>query len=232
MVPQVFLHLIFNVERQSVLQEATHLAPVLAVSVADRKEVAVFQAHDVGRRDVGVLVCLVGVVCCYSAFGCKGELGHHVADLLHFLALRLVLIWRSYVCGRAVFSIWLSDPVGLFMGQHRVLLLQHLGLLWKPHLGGVGHYCYLDPLGALTSLAEKCSACRRCGCLALGVVSALRAHWSRRWTVELLVAPEGSDLFAGKVELVLGEALVRHVPEHFRALDAAPTSSCRRGLLA
>ena len=42
----------------------------------------VLQAHDVRRRDVGVLVRLVWVVSCNPSLGREGELCNYVADLV------------------------------------------------------------------------------------------------------------------------------------------------------
>ena len=64
------------------LKETTDFSSVLAVAVADGEEVAVLQAHDVRRGDIGVLVRLVGVVGCNTSFGSKGEFGDYVADLV------------------------------------------------------------------------------------------------------------------------------------------------------
>lgn len=65
---QVLLHLILHVERKSVLQETADFSAVLSVAITDREEVAVLETHDVGRGDVGVLICFVRIMSCDTSF--------------------------------------------------------------------------------------------------------------------------------------------------------------------
>jgi hypothetical protein len=44
---QVLLHLVLDMEGESVLEETTYLSAVLAVAITDRKEVTVLESHDV-----------------------------------------------------------------------------------------------------------------------------------------------------------------------------------------
>ena len=90
-------------ERQSVLEQATDLPPVLTVAVANREEVAMLQAHDVRRRDVGVLVRLVRIVRGNAAFCREREFSDDVTDLVLAGLLRDLLSRRGrvrYLVGR------------------------------------------------------------------------------------------------------------------------------------
>lgn len=89
---QLLLHLVLHVERQSVLEQAGDLATILTVTVAHREKVAVLEAHNVRRRDIGILISLVWVVCRNTALGSERELRHNVADLVLGLAARLALL--------------------------------------------------------------------------------------------------------------------------------------------
>jgi hypothetical protein len=68
------------------LEQSTDLAAVLPVAIANREEMAVLQAHDVRRRDVSILVSLVGIVSSNSSFCSKGEFCHNVAYFCLWLA--------------------------------------------------------------------------------------------------------------------------------------------------
>ena len=65
------------------LQERADISSVRAVTVADREEVAVLQAHNVRIGHVRILVDLVGVMRRNSTLCCKGEL----RDNVHYLVL-------------------------------------------------------------------------------------------------------------------------------------------------
>lgn len=47
MCSQVLLHLVLDMEGESVLEETTYLSAVLAVAITDGKEVTVLESHDV-----------------------------------------------------------------------------------------------------------------------------------------------------------------------------------------
>jgi hypothetical protein len=69
------------------LEQSTDLAAVLAVAIANREEMAVLQAHDVRRCDVGILVSLVGIVSSNSSFCSEREFGHNIANFCLWLIL-------------------------------------------------------------------------------------------------------------------------------------------------
>ena len=48
---------------QAVFEVGADLAPICAMAVTHREKMAMPQTHDVGIRDVRVLVDLVGIVC-------------------------------------------------------------------------------------------------------------------------------------------------------------------------
>ena len=62
MISQLLLQVAFYEEWQSMFKEGAHIAPILTMSIANREEMAVLQAHNVGVCDVGILVHLVRVV--------------------------------------------------------------------------------------------------------------------------------------------------------------------------
>ncbi len=59
---EVYLELVLNDERQSVLQHGTDFPTMLAMAITDREEVAVAQAQKVRRGDVSILIDLVWIV--------------------------------------------------------------------------------------------------------------------------------------------------------------------------
>jgi len=61
------------------------------MTVTYREEMAVFEAHNVGRGDISVLISLAGVMWSDSSFSGKGELGYHVADLTLACGTRCLL---------------------------------------------------------------------------------------------------------------------------------------------
>ena len=73
------LHNVFDVERQSVLEEARDFAAVLTVAVTDGEEVAVLEAEHVGGGDVRILISLVRVMRSDTTLCGEGEFRHHVA---------------------------------------------------------------------------------------------------------------------------------------------------------
>ena len=83
---QLHLQVALDEHGQAMLEEGADVAPVRAVSIADREEVAVLETHNVGVGDVGVLVDLVGVVRRDAALGREGELGDDVDDFLGLTA--------------------------------------------------------------------------------------------------------------------------------------------------
>ena len=87
MSAQMLFHLVLDVERQTMLEKAADLPSIGPMAIADRKEMAMLQPHDVRRGDVCILICFVGIVGCDSALGREGELGNDI----RYLALRLVL---------------------------------------------------------------------------------------------------------------------------------------------
>jgi len=59
---QIIPKILINPKRQSMLHKRTDIPPVLSMTISHRKEMAVFEAHNVGMRDVGVLIHFSGVV--------------------------------------------------------------------------------------------------------------------------------------------------------------------------
>ena len=89
---KLYLQVALDEHGQAMLEEGADVAPVRAVPVAHREEVAVLEAHDVGVGDVGVLVDFVRVVRRNAALGREGELRDNIHD---FLGLRARLAFVS-----------------------------------------------------------------------------------------------------------------------------------------
>lgn len=107
---QVLLHLGLHMEWKSVLQEPTHFSAVLAVAIADGEEVTMLEPKNVGRRDVGILVCLVGVVWSDTSLGCERELGDNIANLVGLGHCDCLLdSWHI----SDLWLVWLGFDVGL-----------------------------------------------------------------------------------------------------------------------
>ena len=82
-------------------EQTTDLASILPMAIADREEMTMLKAHDVGRCYVSVLVCLVWIMGCNSTFGREGKLCYNIADFLRFRPrfLRVVTsLPRSLTC--------------------------------------------------------------------------------------------------------------------------------------
>ena len=86
---QLFFHLIFHVEWQSVLQKSTNFSAILTVTITNWKEMAMFQAHDMRRCNVRILVCLVWIVGGNATFGREWKFCDNVTYFC-FACLRLV----------------------------------------------------------------------------------------------------------------------------------------------
>ena len=101
---KLLLHLVLNVERKSVFQQSAYLSTVLAVAIANREEVTVFQAHYVWRGYVRILVYFVRIMSSYTSFRCERELCNHIT---YFIALTLFVFtaWRSSLCGGVVLGL-------------------------------------------------------------------------------------------------------------------------------
>lgn len=78
------------------LQKTADFSAVLTVAITDGEEVAMLEAHYVGRGDVRVLVCFVWVVSCYATFCCKRKFGYNIADFTDGL-LHLYVLWRCFL---------------------------------------------------------------------------------------------------------------------------------------
>ena len=70
-IGQLDLQVAFNEHWKAVLEERANISTIRAVTVANREEVTVFEAHDVRVGNVGVLVYLVWVMGRDTAFGCE-----------------------------------------------------------------------------------------------------------------------------------------------------------------
>lgn len=88
------------------LEQSTHLATVLSVAIANREEMAVLQAHDVRRRDVGILISLVGVVSSNSSFCSEREFCDNIANFLWLTGILSLRLSRALTSGH-FFSILL-----------------------------------------------------------------------------------------------------------------------------
>ena len=67
-IGQVQLQVALDKHGQAVFQEGAYFPAIRTMSVTDREEVAVFEAHDVRVGDVGILIHLVRIVCRYASF--------------------------------------------------------------------------------------------------------------------------------------------------------------------
>lgn len=121
---EVFLHESFDVEWQSMLQETTYLSSVLAMTVANREKVTMFQTHNVGRCYVGILVCFIRVVSGDATLGSEWELGYNVANFITFLGR---LLGRRWFLSLGVFVSTIFSATLLLLVRQLLLLSELLG---------------------------------------------------------------------------------------------------------
>ena len=76
--------------RQSKLYKSGHFSSKLTVTITHRKEMAMFQAHDMRWSNIRILVCLVWIVSCNTSFRCEREFSNDIANF-GFTCWRLVL---------------------------------------------------------------------------------------------------------------------------------------------
>jgi len=235
---KVFLHLIFNVEWQPVLEEAADFSTILSVAIANWEKVTMFESHNVWRGDIGILICFIWVMSSNATFRGEGELCYNVAYFSNFVALRSSRFLRCW------WTCWSSILILLVIGVLREFIS---GLVWPAlvrwFLAILLHHLletqlwrvWLDTLRALTSLSKEC--CIRSCILPFWIVSTLwaqRPRWRSSTIGEFLVASQRCDLFAGEIKFVLAscKTLISYVSEHFRAFNPSSASSTTAWLSA
>jgi hypothetical protein len=70
-IAKLLLHMVFDMKGQPVLQQTTHFATILSVSVTNREELAVLQTHYMRGSDVRILIHFVRIMSCDTSLGRK-----------------------------------------------------------------------------------------------------------------------------------------------------------------